>query len=93
MACNVPIISVPVGDVEKLLAGFRGCHVSARDAETTGEQSGRTLLTPGCEGRKAIIAKGLDLQSVARQIIAEYNKTAGLSTDPGALEALAGKER
>jgi len=87
MACDVPIISVPVGDVEQLLHGVNGCHVCPRDAETMGKQLARTLLTPGCEGRNAIIAGGLDLESVARQIVSEYKKVVGELTEVAAHQA------
>ena len=93
MACEVPVISVPVGDAEQLLHGVSGCHVCPRDAETMGKQLARTLLSPGCEGRNAIIARGLDLQSVARQIVTEYKKVLGELTEVAAHQVLEEKER
>jgi glycosyltransferase involved in cell wall biosynthesis len=92
MACDVPVISVPVGDVKLLLHGVNGCHVCPRDAETLGKQLARTLLTPGCQGRNSIIARGLDLESVARQIVTEYKKVLGELTEVAAHQALEEKE-
>jgi glycosyltransferase involved in cell wall biosynthesis len=92
MACDVPVISVSVGDVKLLLHGVNGCHVCPRDAETLGKQLARTLLTPGCQGRNSIIARGLDLESVARQIVTEYKKVLGELTEVAAHQALEEKE-
>ena len=91
-ACDDPVISVPVGDVEQLLHGVNGCHVRPRDVETMGKQLARTLLTPGCEGRNAIIARGLDLASVARQIVTEYKKVLGELTEVATHQVLEEKE-
>ncbi len=37
MACNLPVVSVPVGDVPELLAGVEGCAICPRDAEACGQ--------------------------------------------------------
>jgi glycosyltransferase involved in cell wall biosynthesis len=69
MACNMPIVSVPVGDVPELLGKVPGCIVCERDEEEladalvgvlrNGERGG---------GRKALQDRGLDLESVALKI-------------------------
>ena len=33
LACGTPVVSVPAGDVEALLAGLPGCSVEPRDPE------------------------------------------------------------
>jgi len=38
MACNRPIISVPVGDVAKMIDGVAGCSVCQRDPQEIGER-------------------------------------------------------
>jgi hypothetical protein len=93
MACDALIISVSVGGTEQLLQGVRGCHVCPRDAEIMEKQLARTLLAPGCEGRNSIIARGLDLESVARQIVTEYKKVLGELTEVAAHQVLEEKER
>jgi glycosyltransferase involved in cell wall biosynthesis len=37
MACNLPIVSVPVGDVPELLDGLEGHALCPRDAEALAE--------------------------------------------------------
>ena len=32
LACNLPIVSVPVGDIPTMIQGLKGCHLSAADA-------------------------------------------------------------
>lgn len=83
MACNVPIIGVRVGDVEQQLEGVEGCHICPRDAEVIGARLARTLKAPASRGRDAIVARGLDLESIARRILAEYEKVLGEFTSIG----------
>jgi glycosyltransferase involved in cell wall biosynthesis len=73
MACNLPVVSVPVGDVPELLAGVKGCVTCPREAEALGAAlvqvvgDGRRSA-----GRMALQCKGLDQESVARKIITVY---------------------
>ena len=71
LACNLPVVSVAVGDVEERLAGVRPSAVVPRDPErladalvrfaTSGERSnGREMVAP------------LALAEVARRVIAVY---------------------
>jgi len=32
LACDLPIVSVPVGDIPRMIQGLKGCHLSAADA-------------------------------------------------------------
>jgi glycosyltransferase involved in cell wall biosynthesis len=76
MACNLPVVSVPVGDVADLLSGVEGCAVRPRDVEELSkaiiEAVNRGQRT---DGRIALERKGLDQESVARRIISLYEKT------------------
>ena len=74
MACDISVIGVQVADVEEMLEGVKGCSVCPRDPEIIGKQLSQTLNTPHCEGRKAIIERGLDLESVAQRIVAQYEQ-------------------
>lgn len=73
LACNLPIVSVPVGDVSERLEGVSGCHICTRDSEALGQalyqalQDGRRTT-----GRAALARDGLDQESVARAIIQIY---------------------
>lgn len=73
LACNLPIVSVPVGDVSDLLAGVGGCALCPRDADALGAALAQVLREQrGTDGRIALQRKGLDLKSVAQKVIAIY---------------------
>jgi glycosyltransferase involved in cell wall biosynthesis len=74
MACNLAVVSVPVGDVPELLEGLEGYTVCPRDAEALAEALVSTLSAGSQQinGREALKQKGLDLESVARRLIQIY---------------------
>jgi glycosyltransferase involved in cell wall biosynthesis len=73
MACNLPVVAVPVGDVPELLAGVPGYIVCPRDAQQLGDALAHVLASPPqAAGRAALEQKGLDLASVARRVLAVY---------------------
>jgi len=76
MACNRPIVGVPVGDVQWLLEGVAGCHVGARDPQQLGSKLAAILQNPGLEvgGRRRIEEYQLDLSSVARRVCQVYQR-------------------
>ncbi|NMB55053.1 MAG: glycosyltransferase family 4 protein [Leptolinea sp.] len=43
LACNLPVVSVPAGDVPSLLAKIEGCYLCNRDAEDMAEKITRVL--------------------------------------------------
>ena len=73
MACNLPVVSVDVGDVAHILDGCQGCYIAKRNArdvasklECVLEQNRRT------NGRECI--RDLEIQTIARKIIRLYRK-------------------
>jgi len=76
MACNLPVVSVDVGDVPDVLAGVRNCYVSPRDpASIAGKLA---LILERCErsdGREK--TRRYELGSIARRIIAVYEEVLG----------------
>jgi glycosyltransferase involved in cell wall biosynthesis len=62
MACNLPVVSVPVGDVPELFKGVPGYTICPRDTDLLGET----------DGRAALAHKGLALESVAWKIMDIY---------------------
>jgi glycosyltransferase involved in cell wall biosynthesis len=78
MACNCPIVSTCVGDVKWVLNDTDGCYIASYDPnDFTGklrlvlefsEKHGRT------NGRLRIIELGLDSETVAKKIVAVYEK-------------------
>jgi glycosyltransferase involved in cell wall biosynthesis len=73
MACNLPVVSVPVGDVPSLLGGVDNSAVCPRDPQAIAHVLAAILTGDGrSNGRDALQRKALDSESVARQIIAIY---------------------
>lgn len=69
MACNLPIVSVDVGDVAQVIGGTEGCLICQRDPEDMAQKL-RWVLARGqrTNGRQAISRLGLDgtVQNVLR---------------------------
>ncbi len=75
MACEVPVVSVPVGDVPQLLEGVDGSAVRARDADALSQALAEVLSNPRRPaGREALRRHGLDLESVARRLVEIYEE-------------------
>jgi len=73
MACNIPVVSTPVGDVEWLFGNLDGYYISQNNANDFSEKMKQALLfEKATEGRKRIINLGLDSKSVAKKIINIY---------------------
>lgn len=71
MACALPVVAAPVGDVPERLAGIPGCHVVARDPGLFAD----ALLDavehhPSHAAREAV--SELSVERVARQVIDVY---------------------
>lgn len=76
MACGCPIVSVDVGDVKERVEGVKGCFVS----DTRNPEDLANLLLKAFEfedktdGRKKIMADGLDNRFVAEKLLEIYHK-------------------
>lgn len=75
LACNCPVVSVPVGDVPDLIEHIQGCFIITYDSVEIADKIQLALdygrLT---EGRIRILNLGLDSESVARKILVVYEK-------------------
>lgn len=72
MACNLPVVSVDVGDVRERLSGVAACQViSGRDAETLGSALAR-VLAQGKRSDGRIHAAALDSAAVAKRLVDFY---------------------
>lgn len=75
MGCNLPVVSVPVGDVPELLSGVEGCAIRPWQAEALAEALVSVLKSkPRSNGRDTLLRKRLDLESVAMKIKAVYEE-------------------
>jgi teichuronic acid biosynthesis glycosyltransferase TuaC len=73
MACNLPVISVDVGDVPDILAGVKNCYVSPRDPASVAERV--ALVLERCErsdGRER--TRRYELSSIAKRIVKVYEE-------------------
>ena len=72
LACNLPIVSVPVGDVESRLKGVEGCELCANDDPETIAAALKRVLTRGgrINGRESVLT--LDEKLTTEQVINIY---------------------
>jgi glycosyltransferase involved in cell wall biosynthesis len=76
MACGCPIVSVDVGDVKERVEGTEGCFVSdSRNPRDLANLLKKAFAFAGkTEGRKKILADGLDNRLVARHLFEIYER-------------------
>jgi len=84
MASNCPVVSTNVGDVSWVLGKTKGCYLASFDATDFSEKIALAIAfseTNGrTNGRQRLVALGLDLETVARRIIAVYKRSLGMAT-------------
>lgn len=73
MASDLPVISVPVGDVPQLLRDVTNCAVCPRDPFALGSALSQILRRgEATNGRSMIRQRGLSLENVAQRVIRIY---------------------
>jgi glycosyltransferase involved in cell wall biosynthesis len=82
LACNLPVVSVPVGDVPERLYGVDGCEVCADDRPETIAAALERVLRRGTrvEGRPSV--QHLDERLLAQRMIAIYHRAAARRAVP-----------
>ena len=74
IACNVPVVSTPVGNVKEMLSGIDGAYVAKTFApEELAELADRALSFPNFYSMNHIREKGLDIENVAGKLLQVYN--------------------
>ena len=87
MACNLPVVSVPVGDSHELIKDVECCYCVTRDEELFAQALAETLQSGRrSNGRIVLERRGLDLHSVARRIESLYHTVLERSEAPGSLQ-------
>jgi teichuronic acid biosynthesis glycosyltransferase TuaC len=73
MACNLPIVSTPVGDVEAVTGATDGCYIADHDPGQLAEALEAALAFGGrTDGRSAVLPMGLD--ETAKKVIDVYQE-------------------
>jgi teichuronic acid biosynthesis glycosyltransferase TuaC len=78
MACNCPIVSTDVGDVRWVLGETKGCYIASFDPADFAKKMELAIhfsQTVGrTKGRQRLLGLGLDMNTVAKRIMAIYKK-------------------
>jgi len=75
MACNIPVVSTKVGDIEYLFGNIEGYYYTDHDSDKLAEKINYVLnndIKPN--GRQRIIDLKLDSESVANKLIQLYQE-------------------
>ena len=81
MACNLPVVSVAVGDTPQLLDGVENSFLCRRDEQDLADALVRVLTTlERSSGREVLLERGLDAESVAARIVGVYDDVRQRST-------------
>lgn len=81
LACNLPIVSVPVGDIPRMIQGVEGCHLSAPDATELASMLQRVRMYPGrVAGRATVHCVSADYS--VQRLIEFYEQVLRIRKDP-----------
>jgi teichuronic acid biosynthesis glycosyltransferase TuaC len=73
MACNLPIVSVPAGDVAEMIGGTEGCYLCSQDPEDVAQKLELALRWgKRTNGRENI--GDMEIGAISRRIIACYEE-------------------
>jgi glycosyltransferase involved in cell wall biosynthesis len=71
MACNLPVVSTPVGDVPEVIGGTEGCYLSSQDPQDLADKL-ELVLRWGKRTNGRDNVKHLELGAIARRLISLY---------------------
>ena len=75
LACNLPVVSVPVGDVPDLLEGVEASTICPREPTALGDALAGVLQQPRrSDGRWAVQRKGLDVEQIGAAVASVYRQ-------------------
>ena len=74
MACNLPIVSVDVGDVKKIIGKTNGCYIAKNEPEDIASKLSQALLFDSKTNGRVVIKRDLDQKIIAKKIIELYSK-------------------
>jgi len=74
MACNLPIVSTPVGDVRQVIGGVEGCYICSQDPlDVAAKLEMAIAFDRRTNGRQRV--SRLELSKIAREILEVYEQT------------------
>jgi teichuronic acid biosynthesis glycosyltransferase TuaC len=82
LACDLPVVSVPIGDVPTRLRGIEGCEVCADDRPATIAASLRRVLARGGRIDGTAAVQHLDERFITAQLIDVYRRVLRHSAMP-----------
>jgi glycosyltransferase involved in cell wall biosynthesis len=74
LACNLPVVSVPVGDVAERLRGVAGCELCADDRPETLAAALERVLRRGTRATSRAAVANLDERLIAERVIGVYSR-------------------
>ena len=73
MACNLPVVSTPVGDVPEIIGNTEGCYICSQDPEDVAQKLELALRWgKRTDGREKI--RHMEMGAISRRIIAQYQE-------------------
>jgi glycosyltransferase involved in cell wall biosynthesis len=78
LACELPVVSVEVGDVRERIEGAPSCAVVARDPDAIARAVERALDNPRPGGLRAHVQE-LSIDVIARRIIEVYREALSIA--------------
>lgn len=72
MACNLPVVSVDVGDVREVISGVDNCYVTSRNAQEMADRALDVLKSGRRSNGRKHIAR-YEISNIADKIIGVYN--------------------
>ena len=90
MACNLPIVSVPVGDVSEVIEGVEGCYLCTQKPEDIAAKLKISLDRGGRTGGRRFVTH-LSLENIATRLIDVYHEVLN-SRQPSNLKSASPKE-
>ena len=73
MACNLPIVSVPAGDVPEIIGDTEGCYICSQDPEDVAQKLELALRWgKRTDGRERI--PHMEIGNISRRIISVYEE-------------------
>ena len=73
MACNLPIVSVDVGDVAEIIGNTEGCYICDRNPASVAENVRRAIeFGKRTNGRERIVSLSLEYREIGKKIIDVY---------------------